>query len=206
MSDETNVSVPEVEATPAETTPPKPGSKTIVAKPNYTLELNKFSDGANKGFQFWNLQFKDLNSAIEHFTTKNNKGEKGENLILALVNSAMSFRLRAQATSRLQPPNDKNQGGMDPKEKLTRLNEGGDKLVIISQEEAEAYVPGQRDVESYKAKIATGKQIQDAKAKGADKDTLKELIKKYKDLDTRIKDLQAAEENRLLDGLDISEV
>lgn len=188
--------------TPTNTAPSNPK----LDKENYVLELKEFSEGNNKGFRFWDISFKSLKAAVDHFTTNSVKGEKGEDVILTLVNSAMAFRLRSQATGRLAPPNDKGQGGMSNTEKLARLNAGGEQLVIISEREAETYVPGQREVESIsgllKAKQAVAKQITTAKAQG-NKTVLADLIPKYKELDSKIKALQEAEENRLLDGLSL---
>lgn len=195
MPDETNTNAQK----------PAAPTKVVEDRGGYSLELTSFTEGNNKGFKFWNIEFKTLDDAIKHFTAKNNKGEKGESIILALVNSAMSFRMRSQANNRLIAPNDKGVGGMDPKEKLERLNAGGDRLIILSQEDAETYVPGQRELESIsgliKAKINAAKQIKDAKSKNNGKLVL-ELLGKYKELDARIKELQEKEEAKLLEGID----
>ena len=45
-----------------------PANAKQVNRENHVLTLNEFTEGNNKGFKFWTIQFKNLPAAISHFT------------------------------------------------------------------------------------------------------------------------------------------
>jgi len=106
--------------------------KTVrVDKGEYYLEKKDF-DGAASGFSFYIIQFKSLAAAIEKYT---------EATMLALINSAIAFSMRNKAKGRLPKFDD----ALEQKKAWSKLI-AEDKILLLTEEDAEAFKPGERDI------------------------------------------------------------
>ena len=126
---------------------------TLIDKGDIVLKLEAIDEGKFKGFQFNVPSAKTLDGAIRHFTTQSQDGKDGEDVVLGLVNAALVARMRSRANSKLTPPQKIDgvvlslaQKEAFVKERLEWL--GTDKQVLVSEEDAFTYVPGEREVDS----------------------------------------------------------
>lgn len=111
---------------------------TKVEKPYGTLELVTFGDRSKmKGFQFWQRQYKTTQDAINHV---NSLGKNGEEIIVGLINNAISFATRTKAANGA-PQGETKQQTLDLLKGALERNE----ILLITEEEAEKYVPGTRE-------------------------------------------------------------
>ena len=172
-------------------------------KDGMLLELLEIKDGVNKGFKFWSKTYKTLQDAIAHFTKLSAGGKPGEKLVLALVNAALDFRMRSRATAKL------TKSGKDvtvadkaafAEEKKKWLKDP-EASVVISQEDAENYVPGEREVSALsgllRLKTELIKAIKAAKDAG-NIDEAKAQAVKYHETVKRIDEEQKKEAEDIL--------
>lgn len=111
-----------------------------IDKPYGAIELVTFGNKSKlKGFQFYQKQYKTTQSAIDHV---NSLGKNGEEVICGLINSAISFATRTKA-SNSAPEAEKEQD--TPALRETKLAKGGAEIILVTEEEAEKYVPGTRE-------------------------------------------------------------
>lgn len=166
------------------------------------LQLKKIDEGNNKGAQFWSKRYKNLQGAIDHFTELSKGGKKGEDVVLGLINSALEFRLRAKTTASLTPSNKLSKEDREKflAEKKAKLSDP-ELCVIISQDDAQAYVPGERDVSAISGLMRQKNELLKAAKAAKDagnKDEAKMQILKYHEVCKQIEELQAKEAADLL--------
>lgn len=144
MSDENNIAVEDSQETP---------TVTLVDKGDIVLKLEAIDEGKFKGFQFNVPAAKSLDGAIRHFTTQSQDGKDGEEIVLGLVNAALAARMRSRANSKLTPPQKIDGQALSLAQKESFVKErlewlGTEKQVLVSEEDAFTYVPGEREVDS----------------------------------------------------------
>ena len=175
-----------------------------VNHPTHVLILNEIKEGVNKGFKFWSKNYKTLKDAIEHFTKLSAGGKPGEALVLGLVNAALDFRLRSRANAKLTYT-PKKDDAPDAKDKFTQEKKAWlkdpEKSVVINQEDADEYVPGERDVNALsgliKQKTDLIKAIKLAKEAGNIEEA-KLQASKYYEVVKMIEERQKKEEAEIL--------
>jgi hypothetical protein len=111
---------------------------TMLDKPYGKLELVNFGKNSKLvGFSFWQKVYKSSTDAINHISSL---GKNGEEVVTALINAAISAATRTKAT--MSAP----EGDDDAATKVllaAALTEG--KTVLLTEEEAEKYIPGSRE-------------------------------------------------------------
>lgn len=199
----------------------KSAATVKIDKGNLFLTLESISDGQWKGFTFYVPEFKTLEGAIAHFTEKSANAKDGSDTILGIVNSALANRMRSRANSKLVVPS-KIDGKPTTvvskaafiEERKSWLNDPA-KRILVSEEDALNYVPGEREVDSISGLIRQKDSILKAikekkelisKAESEDtKASLKTdalaLLEKYKETMALIEAKQAAEQQELLDSI-----
>jgi hypothetical protein len=111
-----------------------------IEKPYGVLELVSFgSKTLLAGFSFYQRTYKSLALAVEHV---NSLGKNGEEVVLALVNTALSAASRTKATA--SAPTDAEGDKEKTKQLRAAALEKGENI-LISEEEAEKYIPGTRE-------------------------------------------------------------
>lgn len=123
---------------------------TLIDKGGYTLEYKNFAAGTPaEGFGYFAIQYKDVSVAVEKL---------GSEAVLAALNSALTSSLRVKAKSRL--PEDTDEAVRTENTAKLRTSSGG---VLLTESEAEAFVPGSRE----KTSVATlMREAKEAKANG----------------------------------------
>lgn len=113
-----------------------------IEKPYGVLELVSF--GAKTllaGFSFYQRTYKSLDAAVEHV---NSLGKNGQEVILALVNTALSAASRTKATASA-PTDAEGDKAKTAQLRAEALAKGDGSNILISEEEAEKYIPGTRE-------------------------------------------------------------
>lgn len=161
---------------------------------------DSFNKGDNEGISFHRKKYKSLPLAEEDFTRLSKKGKKGSEIILGILNSALAFRMRNKATASLITT------GKHPsitENKLAELREN--KACVISAEEAENYVPGEREVSSLngliKQRDITLKQLVELKERKVEAFVLMNCLAKYREIDAQVKELTENQERERLEKL-----
>lgn len=162
---------------------PVAGNTVKTDKGTHVLERIAFESGEAQGFEFFVVEYRDLEAAKEKF----GKGDKkaGEQVVLGLVNSALRFALRNRAKSRM--PDDE-----DDAKRLERIAElkGKGETLLQTEVEAENYIPGTRE----KTSIQTLTKELLAAKKAGNMELAVDLLK-------QIRELQAKLEEELLNSL-----
>jgi hypothetical protein len=120
------------------------GEPVIKTVNGIILEQGLFKKGTkNEGFSYWFKQFSTLDSAKSHFANLSKVGKDGESVLLAIVNSALAFRMRNIATTNLL------EDGEDISDaKRNELLSTAEGSILISETEALEYIPGERETTS----------------------------------------------------------
>lgn len=135
-------------AEPQETTV---SSRPSLDKGDFTVEYEEFSRGLTKGFGFYYKQYKEVDKAIAHLDSLNKDSKtNGEQIVLALLNSAIKNANRGKANSRLPVQDEADKDGSLRKAAIESLRVNG-KTTLIDETEAEQYVPGTREKTSIPA-------------------------------------------------------
>ena|SRR5690348_18289771 len=145
-------------------------ASTKVDKGTHSVELVTFNKGEKEGFKFYLVQYNTLDAAFEKF----GQGDvnKGKELVLGLVNTQLGLNLRNKASSRM--PDEDNKAERDAAIKA-RLEKGD--VLLISEAEAESYVPGTREKTSPASIL---RQIKEAQKEG-NTELAAELLANLKD-------------------------
>ena len=199
---------------------PAPAS-VFIKRGNAILELDGITEGAYAGFKFWRPTFESLDDCIEHFTAISKTGKDGAEVVLSLVNAALAARHRSLANSKLTIPQKIKNDVAKVKEfvdernsKLTSPNV--DDRILISQDDAFEYIPGERDVDSlsglnnqkvklFKAANETKKQYNEAiKLNNQElaarlKNEVKLQVGKYQEICIKIKEKEEQEQTSILE-------
>lgn len=109
-------------------------SEQKIDKGTHVLNLEAFKEGRAAGFFFYDIEFKTPEAAVSHFT-RNEKD--GNDIVVGLINQAIAFNMRIKAKNKLP----------DEDTELARLKSVGE-VLLINEADAEAYMPGERDVTS----------------------------------------------------------
>lgn len=119
-------------------------SSRLIDKGGYTLEYKEFAkDSAAGGFGYFTRQFKTVAAAVEAY---------GEEKVLAVLNPAITGALRIKAKSSL-PDLENAEENKKATEKLLASTGG----VLLTEQEAEEFVPGTRGKTSPASLIAEAK-------------------------------------------------
>lgn len=111
-----------------------------IEKPYGVLELVSFgSKTLLAGFSFYQRTYKSLALAVDHV---NSLGKNGEEVILALVNTALSAASRTKATA--SAPTDA-EGDKEKTKQLRAESLAKGECILITEDEAEKYIPGTRE-------------------------------------------------------------
>ena len=170
MSDTATAPTTESATPEVAVTSPKVSTKVRLEEGAYILEKNKFS-GDKSGFWFWIIQFKTLEGIIEHY---NKLGKDGKLVVCDLANRQLNFAMRNKAQNKLNMP---------AEERAAKLSRGEN--VLITEQDAREYVPGERDITSVSGLQKLIKETQEAalEAKKANNTellaSLKEDLKAY---------------------------
>ena len=140
----------------------KPATKPEAAKPEVNerdigngvrLKVESFTEKESKlyGFKFNRVKFITAKDAADHFTRISKGGKSGDEVICAMVNSNLSARMRSQATQiflskvkKIKDDDDAKPIDLTDEELDTIRKECNN--VLISEEDALEYTPGERDV------------------------------------------------------------
>jgi len=223
MSDTENTQVEEVVNNNAEESNGSSDSQTTVKldKGNLFLTLESITEGQWKGFSFFVPEFKSLENAVAHFTEKSQNGKDGEDIILGIVNSALANRMRSRANSKLVVPNKIDGKPITVASKAAFLESRKEwlqdpvKRILVTEEDALSYVPGEREVDSLSGLIRQKdsvlkaiKEKKDAISKAttpeiaaALRDDARVQLEKYKELMAQIEAKQRAEQDELLNSI-----
>lgn len=148
------------------TAPTEPAANTneVVTKDGYVLEKKHFQAGTPaEGFYFWQPKYTNLDVAVKKF---------GPELVLGLLNTSIANNLRIKAKSELSDADD----AAKAKEFNDQLKAktGGE---LLSQTDAEAYIPGQREKTSPESLMREAREA----AKEGRKDDAKRLFQLAQD-------------------------
>lgn len=152
-----------------------------IDKGTYSLEYVNFTRGETQALGYWTIQFNSVQAAIDRFTSL---GKKGEEIVLGLLNQAAANNLRGRANSRV-PVADTNEAKLALIAEKIRLGE----QVLVSQAEAESFVPGSRertvnslwkDYEAARAEAVAAKDSGDTATYNEKKSEAMELLEQYK--------------------------
>ena len=131
---ETSITADQLTATPAPTPEPLPTTKVV--KDGYILERVSYAaDSDAAGFAFYSIEYTDIDKAV---------AKVGKDNVLAAFNSAIRSALRTKGKAQLS----------ESKDSVARAKENADILaktpggVLVTEVEAESFVPGQRGVTS----------------------------------------------------------
>lgn len=190
-------------------------------KGNLFLTLESITEGQWAGFAFFVPEFKSLEGAVSHFTEKSQGGKDGEDIILGIVNSALANRMRSRANSKLVVP-------MKIDGKPTTVTTKAEfiatrkawlqdpvKRILVTEEDALDYVPGEREVDSLSGLIRQKdgllKAIREKKdliSKATNPETVEALktdarvqLDKYKEVMALIEAKQRQEQEDLLNSI-----
>jgi len=199
------------------------GSQTTVKldKGNLFLTLESITEGQWKGFSFFVPEFKSLSGAISHFTEMSQNGKDGEDIILGIVNSALANRMRSRANSKLVVPNKIDGKPLTVASKAAFLESRKQwlldpvKRILVTEQDALEYVPGEREVDSLSGLIRQKdailkviKEKKDAIGRSQDATVIENLknearvqLEKYKELMAQIEAKQRAEQDELLNSI-----
>lgn len=109
-----------------------------IDKPYGVLELVAFGKrSAIQGFKFYQKQYASAQAAIDHV---NSLGKNGQEVITGLINTAIAFATRTKASNNAPKGDSDEQTAILLKAAMDK----GD-VVLVSEEEAEAYIPGTRE-------------------------------------------------------------
>ena len=123
-------------------------------KGNLYLTLESITEGQWAGYSFFVPEFKSLEGAISHLTEKSQNAKDGEEIILELVNSGMRSRMRSRANSKLVVPSKIDGKPTTVASKAAFIQTRREwlldpvKRVLVTEEDAFSYVPGEREVDS----------------------------------------------------------
>lgn len=190
-------------------------------KGNLFLTLESITEGQWAGFRFFVPEFKSLEGAVSHFTEKSQGGKDGEDIILGIVNSALANRMRSRANSKLVVPMKIDGKPITVTSKAefiaTRQSWLQDpvKCILVTEEDALTYVPGEREVDSLSGLIRQKdgllKSIREKKeliAKSSNPETIEALkadariqLDKYKEVMALIEAKQRQEQEDLLNSI-----
>lgn len=221
MSDNTEttpVDVTEVANNSAENAESTDSTTLKLDKGSLFLTLQSITEGQWKGFSFFVPEFKTLDGAISHFTEKSQNGKDGEEVILGIVNSALANRMRSRANSKLVVPNKIDGKPITVASRAafleTRKSWLNDpvKSILVNEEDALNYVPGEREVDSLSGLIRQKdsilkviKEKKTAIANASSPEVAAALraeaqvqLEKYKELSAQIEAKQRAEQEELL--------
>ncbi len=122
-----------------------PINAATVQKPNgVVLELKNFRAKGYESFRFYSPSFTTVDGAKAHFSRN---GDNGEQVILDLLNSAMDFRARGKANSKLADDDSEN----------TKRADRGDTL-LLTEDEAYNFQPGTREINSEASLVKAAKE------------------------------------------------
>lgn len=154
------------------------------------LKVESFTEKESKlyGFSFNRVKFKTAKDAADHFTRISKGGKSGDEIICAMVNSNLSARMRSQATQtflakvkKIKDDDEAKPIDLTDEELDTIRNECNG--VLISEEDALEYTPGEREVSA-----VSGLRKQ--------KDDLLKAVKKLKEEAIKHKESGKADESQ----------
>lgn len=135
----------------------------------YVIQKKSFT-GEKKGFSFHIVQFKNETDVEANASIEAMKTRWGADSVVTLVNTAIASSLRTKASNSLDIVQNDDSHKTRTKQNWQKLLDAG-KDVLLTESEAEAYVPGERE------KTISGimKQVKELMAKG-DIASLKEAM------------------------------
>lgn len=191
------------------------------------LKSESFTEKGTKmyGFEFSRVKFKTAQDAANHFTRISTTGKSGDEIVCALVNNALSARMRSQATQAFLAKVRKTKD--DTETKMSELmetltDEEIDQIrkdcnnILISEEDALEYTPGEREVSAVsglrkqkddllkavkKLKEEAVKLKESGNAKASEEKIVmaKEKLSQYYEIDKQLKDAEAKAEEQILE-------
>lgn len=180
-----------------------------VNKGKYNIIREEFTKGDKKGFHFYRAEYLDLDYAAE----KVGKGDinAGKALLLGMVNNAISLNMRNRANSRMPQPEQPD--GMSEEDykalvlQETQARIQSNQTELVSEKEAEEYIPGTREKTSLlslqKEVQAINTQIKKLIGQGKNAEAL-ELVSELKELKEKIVELEKKQEDELMQLLEAS--